>query len=596
MNGFTGKTIKITDTETSGLLKNRDRINQFAGVDVDDNWEIIPGSELEFVVKQNLDIVPGPGAYNVTRISSKLLEEKGVTEMEASKLIYNYFTTSQKNTGNILSGYNTVSFDDEMYRRLFFRTMRSPYEHEWKDFTINNNYGEENNMRFDIFKAVMVVAALRPEILNWPTDDNGMLSTKLDRLSLANGIEHENQHDAMGDVYATVGIGKIIHDKNPKLMEYLIKLSKKGFVQDMATSAMNNNRKLVYIDTTNGKDKMYGTVVYPLINDKSRPGNIICLNLRHDPRDAMEMDLEDLQYQLFTKWEEKEGRPIDVPLMSIASNKLPMLFEEAHFMNEETYERFMLDPNQVNDNLAYVREDEGRFQRFREMASVAFSPDPKVGYPNADDTYDSIYSGIHTNKRDAFFARNDSSFQAKMRESIMNDEGDMQPRLVTCDVYDECSRTIDKLRNFDLILRSKWMNYGDAIEVSAESPPNILLEFNAITDYLEGIYFGDDSYRNLDDFWKQMDEVKMNNVQDETQTAVLEELGEHVKSQEDKVNAMIDLRAELLPNIEAAKEVMAKPYAIIEKARQANQDIKLEKELRAQGIEPKVKKDNSPQP
>lgn len=52
--------------------------------------------------------------------------------------------------------------------------------------------------------------ALRPDGIEWPTDETGMPSFKLENLTKANGIAHENAHDAMSDVYATIAMAKLI--------------------------------------------------------------------------------------------------------------------------------------------------------------------------------------------------------------------------------------------------------------------------------------------------------------------------------------------------------------------------------------------------
>ena len=54
---------------------------------------------------------------------------------------------------------------------------------------------------------------MRPEGINWAYDDDGMPSFRLEKLTKANGIEHENAHDAMADVYATIAMAKLIKEK-----------------------------------------------------------------------------------------------------------------------------------------------------------------------------------------------------------------------------------------------------------------------------------------------------------------------------------------------------------------------------------------------
>ena len=67
---------------------------------------------------------------------------------------------------------------------------------------------------------VRVCYALRPDGINWVTDEEGIPNFKLENLTKANGIEHENAHDAMADVYATIAMTKLLKEKQPKLFNY----------------------------------------------------------------------------------------------------------------------------------------------------------------------------------------------------------------------------------------------------------------------------------------------------------------------------------------------------------------------------------------
>ena len=115
---------------------------------------------------------------------------------------------SQPNT--CVMGYNNIRYDDEMTRYTFYRNFIDPYEYSWKN----------GNSRWDLLDVVRACYALRPEGINWAYDDDGMPSFRLEKLTKANGIEHENAHDAMADVYATIAMAKLIKEKQPKLFQF----------------------------------------------------------------------------------------------------------------------------------------------------------------------------------------------------------------------------------------------------------------------------------------------------------------------------------------------------------------------------------------
>jgi len=58
-----------------------------------------------------------------------------------------------------------------------------------------------------------------PGLLNWPIDDTGRTSFKLDRLAPANGF---SAHDALGDVEATIHVARLIAKGDPVLWSAIL--------------------------------------------------------------------------------------------------------------------------------------------------------------------------------------------------------------------------------------------------------------------------------------------------------------------------------------------------------------------------------------
>jgi exodeoxyribonuclease-1 len=78
-------------------------------------------------------------------------------------------------------GYNTIRFDDEITRFMFWRNLIDPYAREWQ-----NGCG-----RWDLLDVVRMAYALRPDGIVWPTKEDGSPSFKLEHLTKANGLLHE---------------------------------------------------------------------------------------------------------------------------------------------------------------------------------------------------------------------------------------------------------------------------------------------------------------------------------------------------------------------------------------------------------------------
>ena len=72
--------------------------------------------------------------------------------------------------------------------------------------------------------------ALRPEGINWPTREDGVPSFRLEDMTVANDIPHVGAHDALSDVHATIGLGRLIKQQQPDLFNYYLKLRHKNEV------------------------------------------------------------------------------------------------------------------------------------------------------------------------------------------------------------------------------------------------------------------------------------------------------------------------------------------------------------------------------
>ncbi len=80
---------------------------------------------------------------------------------------------------------------------------------------------QHDNSRWDLLDVMRACYALRPEGIARPENDEGLPSFRLEHLTVANGIEHQNAHDAMADVYATIAMAKLVKTRQPRLFDYL---------------------------------------------------------------------------------------------------------------------------------------------------------------------------------------------------------------------------------------------------------------------------------------------------------------------------------------------------------------------------------------
>lgn len=173
------------DYETWGSNPRVDRPAQFAGIRTDLDLNII-GEPLVLYCKPPPDLLPDPEACLITGITPQQALSSGVLEYQFIAAIHNEL--SRPNTCCV--GYNNIRFDDEITRHLLYRNFYDPYEREWKN----------GNTRWDIIELVRACYALYPEGINWPLNEEGKISFKLEDIALANGLAPYKSHDALSDV------------------------------------------------------------------------------------------------------------------------------------------------------------------------------------------------------------------------------------------------------------------------------------------------------------------------------------------------------------------------------------------------------------
>ncbi|WP_161594582.1 3'-5' exonuclease family protein [Marimonas lutisalis] len=120
----------------------------------------------------------------------------------------------------IFTGYNTLAFDEPLLRQAFYQTLQPIY--------LTNTNG---NQRADVLRLAQATAALAPNAITVPINHNERPTLRLDMLAPANGFAHENAHDALADVEATIYMARLIRDRAPAVWDSLMPLVDKSVVQ-----------------------------------------------------------------------------------------------------------------------------------------------------------------------------------------------------------------------------------------------------------------------------------------------------------------------------------------------------------------------------
>lgn len=353
------------DLETSGTDSKRDRIMQFAGQRTDMDLNPI-GEPVNLLVMLTDDVLPEPGAIMVTRITPQKTREEGYTEAQFLKLLHEDVFTPD----TIIIGYNNVRFDDEFMRCTLFRNMFDPYE--WQI--------QQGRSRWDFLDVVRLTRALRPEGIEWPFDENGVQSNRLEKLSAANGLAHEHAHDALSDVYALIGVARLIREKQPKLYEYLLKNRSKQAVQDLVSPKDMNYPGHAFVHTAYTYPKEYlHTSVVTAIAPGEYKGMFWVYDLRHDPTPWINMSADELRSHCQLPELERPDDHTFLPVRKLACNQCPAVAPyDVLRADAAAQERLKIDLELVKKHLAILRQHPDFGQRAAAAMQREFEKDTEV--------------------------------------------------------------------------------------------------------------------------------------------------------------------------------------------------------------------------
>ncbi|MGZ8135806.1 MAG: exodeoxyribonuclease I [Methylococcaceae bacterium] len=381
---MTNNTFYWHDYETSGTDPQKDRPVQFAGIRTDSDFNIVD-EPLVVYCKPQEDSLPIPDACLITGITPQLAEHKGVCEAEFIGLIQRQLV--KPNTCTL--GYNNLRFDDEVSRNCLYRNFYDPYAREWQN----------GNSRWDLLDVVRAARALRPDGVEWPVNEEGRPSFRLDQLTIANGIAHESAHDALSDVYATIAIAKLIKLAQPKLYQFL--LQNRAKTEALGLLELGSFKPVVHVSGKYLAIKNCLAIVLPICKHPTNNNGVIVYDLSIDPEPMLSLSAQDIQRRIFTATNDLPDDAARIPLKTVHVNKCPVL-APISVIRKADEQRLEIDLALCQTHINKIKSATGLSEK---LTAVFNSPD----YFQQDSDADlAIYSG-------GFFSEADKQKMAKIR-------------------------------------------------------------------------------------------------------------------------------------------------------------------------------------
>jgi len=363
------------DYETWGADPRRDRPAQFAGIRTDTELNIIGKAQVNYCKPAN-DMLPQPEACLLTGITPQMAMNDGLCEAEFMSEIHREFM--QPGTCGV--GYNSIRFDDEFTRYGFYRNFFEPYEREWRN----------GNSRWDIIDMLRLCHALRPEGIEWPKNEDGATSFRLEDLTKANNIKHEGAHDALSDVHATIELARLVRSCNPKLYNYLFDMRDKRKL----SGNLNIREQNIILHISSMYPAKFGCIapVIPLAVHPVNKNGIIVFDLRHDPEPLLTLKEDGIQERLFTRSADLPDGVERIPIKTVHLNKCPVLVP-INTLTPETAERWDINLEEAEKNAAALRGKQDLTKKLQNIHSTQ-------EFPTVTDPDQNLYGGGFFSDRD----------------------------------------------------------------------------------------------------------------------------------------------------------------------------------------------------
>lgn len=453
---------------------------QFAGQRTDMDLNPI-GEPDNILIRLAEDVLPDPGAILVTGITPQQTIMEGITELEFLKI----FNSKIASPGTVFLGYNTLRFDDEFIRAINYRNFFDPYRWHW----------EASRARWDLLDLVRMTRALRPEGIKWPVNEEGYATNRLELIAKLNGLEHTRAHDALSDVLVTIKLAQLIKEKQPKLFDYLYKMSDKTAVSKL----VNSSDIFVYTSGKYPSEYQKTTLVAKLTDHMDKSGKAdgaLVYDLRVNPEQFADMTVQ--QIVEAWRWKDKEDKSIRLPVKTLKYNRCPAIAPLEVITgaqdSQQILERLQLDIKEIDANKQRLQAASGLAKKVQEALVVLDKEQDKRYSKKNKHVDEQIYDG--------FFSAKDNSLMNRVHNTGPENLADF-------------AREFSDSRLKELLPLYKARNFPE--KLTSE-------ERQTWEDYLKAELMDGGQNSKLAQFFKRLEEVSSGRMLSKAEQSLIEDL------------------------------------------------------------------------
>lgn len=352
------------DTETTGPNPQYDQILQAAAIQTDDDFMELDSVDIRSRLAAHM--VPTAGALKVTDVDPYDISRAPHDAHDFAKRIHDLFTGWAGNGETAYAGYNTIRFDEEILRQMFWQNLLDPYVTSGRDKT-----------RMDYLIMVRALHARNPDVIDFPVNpETGKKNFKLENIAPLNGFHDHDAHDALGDVRATIHMARLIRDTDPALFAHMTEMGNANMARDFVDNE-------IVFQLLGGPMLDPGVLDACLIaSEKRNPKNKLAWNLAIDPLPYLDLSAEDILEKM---------KATGTPFKTVKANKQPGVFPMSWgFLNRVSNDHFApATPEEIDARSEIIRAHEG-FQEEAQRA-LALRSD---SYDEPEHLEEKIYSGF----------------------------------------------------------------------------------------------------------------------------------------------------------------------------------------------------------
>lgn len=173
----------------------------------------------------------------------------------------------------VFAGYSSLEFDEPLLAATFRACLFSPHLMQ-----------EGGNSRLDVQRLALALHSFEKGALGFTLRHDGHSSFRLSEIARANGIAHDNAHDALGDVRTTLAVARLIAVRAPWFWEHMITMGRTAEAIRFARA------EPVRLYTEFHHNRPHHWLVTALADEANAAGELPAFDLAVDPEQGRGLD------------------------------------------------------------------------------------------------------------------------------------------------------------------------------------------------------------------------------------------------------------------------------------------------------------------